>query len=434
MTVPSLKSAAGAELVNRKVVIHGLEVTVPEVVAGAQRFASMNGEDDVTDFVVGALELGAKALALAGSSLDVNEIRRSVDQFAVRLAESTEQSVAAVTEAVAQVGGEEEGSLLRGVEGILGDLKVGLEELLAGEDGPVRASIAKTVTATTDKALAEVQRVLAAHQQVINDAMSSDNPGSPLNALRVELLRAQAEQASSVQDRLRDIERLLEVSAAVKKTIDATALKGGTYEEQVLDRLDTVCKGTGDLLERTGNVPGLNGRAKKGDGVAHVSHPVAAGLEIRIVVEAKDQALSLAAWRRELDEAKKNRGAVSALGLANGCDLVPGGDRLRVIDPFTYVLAFDPAIDDDDLLIAAYQLLRTQALCSESEASGEVDLAGLQKKIAKALEHLGDFDKLMKASRQAAIQVGVVSTTAEKLREDLKRTLQGALELLDARR
>jgi hypothetical protein len=432
MAVHPLTSGANSQVIDRKLVIYGLEVTDPEVVAGAERFASSNGEDDVTGYVVAALELGAKALSLAGSSVDVNEIRRSVDQFAIRLAESTERSVAAVTEVVTQVGGEEEGSLLRGVEGILDNLKIGLEELLAGEDGPVRASITKTVTATTDSALAEVQRVLAAHQQVINDAMSSDNPGSPLNTLRVELLRAQAEQAGSVHDRLRDIEALLEVSAAVKKTIDSTALKGGTYEQSALSHLDVVCKGIGDILELTGNVPGLNGRSKKGDGVAHIGHPAAAGLEIRVVVEAKDQALSHAAWRRELEEARKNRGATAALGLVRSTDLVTNGDRLRVLDPLNYVLVFDPDVDDHELLLASYQLLRMQAVCAISEDAGDLDLSAIHRAISHGLEMLKEFDKIARATKQTMTNMTTITTTTEKLRDDLRRCLQRVLDLLDA--
>src|SRR5438046_2071374 len=106
MALRSLRGTSRAELVDHKVVIYDLEVSTPEVVAGAERFASMTGDADVSGFVLGALELGGKALSLAGTSLDVTEIRRSVDDFAARVADSTERSVAAVTAAVGHVAGD----------------------------------------------------------------------------------------------------------------------------------------------------------------------------------------------------------------------------------------------------------------------------------------------------------------------------------------
>lgn len=430
IAIRPIPSAASAELIGDRVVVHELEVSDPDVVGGAKRFVQSTGQTDVIAFVVGVLELGGKALSLAGTSMDVGEIRRSVDKLAIQVVDSTEQSVAAVTAAVQQVTGEDEGSLLRGVSTILDGLKRGLEDLLTGEDGPVRASISKTITATTDSALAEVQRVLAAHQQVMHEVLSSDNPSSPLSGLRTELLRSQSEYAESVQRQLADIETMLEVSTAVQKVIASTALKGGSYEEHVMARLDAMCKGAGDVLERTGALAGLNGRAKKGDGVVSVDHPIATGLQARLVVEAKNQSLSLAAWRRELDEAKKNRGATAALGLVRSCELMPGGDRLRVIDSLTYILAFDPASDDDELLLAAYQLLRIQALSQLSDAGDEVDVLAVQKCVAKALEALADFDKITRAARLAINQVGGIATTADGLREELVRSLQTALALL----
>src|SRR3970282_1068434 len=68
----------------------------------------------------------------------------------------------------------------------------------------------------------------------------------------------------------------------------------------------------GDLVDRTGGEAGGVMRSKKGDFVVTLNPVVTAGAELRIVVEAKDRAMSGRAMRDELGEAKENRAAAVA--------------------------------------------------------------------------------------------------------------------------
>jgi hypothetical protein len=111
---------------------------------------------------------------------------------------------------------------------------------------------------------------------------------------------------------------------------------------------------------------------------------------------------------------------------------MPGHDRIRVIDPLTFILAFDPETDAEDLLVAAVQLLRTQAVCVELESDADVDIAGIRSHLGAAVDLLTQFDKVTKALSQAGASLETVRSTATKLRNDLMDRLQRGLRLVDS--
>jgi hypothetical protein len=420
-----------AEVVEDRVVIWQLEVAQADVVRGAHRHASSENRD-VTEFVVAALEVGAKALAVAGTTVDVEELRRSLDDFSSTVAKAAQRSVADIAASVEAVADAEGGTMITAVRGALLTLEDQLSSLLTGEEAPVRVAIRQVVESTMDRALAELQRAIANQSRTVNEALSNDNPSSPINALRVELLRSQTDHARTYQQQLQDLRSLVEAAAIRRQAMERTALKGVDYESALVTTLDRLARGTGDLVEATGSMPGLLGRSKKGDAV--ISGTIAGMRQtIRLVIEAKDASLGMEGWRKELDEARRNRGAVAALGVVRGVEHMPGNDRLRVIDPLSFVMAFDPEIDDDDLLLAAYQLLRAQAACVALEGAGEVDAGALRSQLAEAMDSLGRFDRVSRATEQAKAHLTTISLEAGRLREDLAAHLVRCLRLVGSK-
>jgi hypothetical protein len=144
---------------------------------------------------------------------------------------------------------------------------------------------------------------------------------------------------------------------------------------------------------------------------------------VNVVFEAKDKTQTLPEWQAELDEARRNRGAVAALGVVKGTEHMPGGDRLRLLDPLTYVVAFDPATDSDDLLLAAYQLLRMHAVTAVLGADSDIDVAALRVQLDKAVATLGQIDTITGAAEKAKANLGTITATATRLRDDLTATL-----------
>lgn len=428
------KTNTAAELIDDELVVRNLVVRDHDVLHEARRFAEITESTDLSTFVETALIIGAKSMRLAGTTVDVEEIRRSIDGFSDSVARSAKSSATEIARIVEAVASPTDGSLLAAVDQILKGLEQSVEALVAGEDAPVRVGVHKTVKQVTDRVLGEVQRSLQAQSETVREALNSDNPNSPLNAMRVEILRQQAETSAAVQRELAEVRKLVEVNAAIENTMQRTAIKGMNYEDVVVAMVDRLAAGAGDVAEPTGAKPGIVGSSKKGDAVITVGETVARKRLIRLVVEAKDATLSPEAWRLELDAAKKNRGAVGALGIVKGTSHMPNGSRIRVIDPLTILVAYDPAVDDEGLVAAAFHLVRAQAACIVHEGDADVDVAAIRSYLSTAAGLLVQFDKITKSATQARTHIDAVRTTADKLREDLLGCLQRALRLLDGER
>ena len=129
---------------------------------------------------------------------------------------------------------------------------------------------------------------------------------SPLHQFRSEV----SEGFTRLHDRLTAIEAA--AGARASERAKSTA-KGADFEDLLEAMLGDVARGSGDLVDRTGTEAGDVIRSKKGDFVLTVNPTQTAGSELRIVVEAKDRAMSGRQMRDEIREAKTNRGA--AVGL-----------------------------------------------------------------------------------------------------------------------
>ena len=129
---------------------------------------------------------------------------------------------------------------------------------------------------------------------------------SPLHQFRTEI----ADGFAKLNERL----TAMEAAAAARGAERAkSAAKGADFEDLLEVELGRIARGAGDLLDRTGLETGTGVRSKKGDFVITLDAAITNGADVRIVVEAKDRALSMRAARDELREARENRGA--AIGL-----------------------------------------------------------------------------------------------------------------------
>ena len=107
-----------------------------------------------------------------------------------------------------------------------------------------------------------------------------------------------------------------------------SAAKGGDFEDLLEDLLGTFARGAGDLVDRTANETGSRMGSKKGDFVLTIDPRLARGTDLRVVIEAKDRAMSQRAMREELREARENR---DACRLGGRVDAGPRPDRHRAV-------------------------------------------------------------------------------------------------------
>ena len=112
---------------------------------------------------------------------------------------------------------------------------------------------------------------------------------------------------------------------------------------------------------------------------------------------------------------------------------MPGQRRLHLLSPTSYLLAYDPAHDDTDLLAAAYALLRahtwTDVLAQQKPAT-TVDLPALRTALVAGLYALDGFDQISKHSNAARRSLDQLDKTSTNLRADLRDRIQTALSAL----
>jgi hypothetical protein len=129
--------------------------------------------------------------------------------------------------------------------------------------------------------------------------------------------------------------------------------------------------------------------------------------------------MTVDAWRSELAQAKTNRDAAVALGLAIPTALPAGSGRILVLDDTSIVLGWDPDSDDDQLAIAAYHLLRLTARQHARRSDGPVDLDAVRTQIDDLRQALAPIDGLERHAGTADKAVARIRATAATLKADL---------------
>jgi hypothetical protein len=372
------------------------------------------------------MSIGIRAMADAGGRLDSAALQEQVDRLGERVDGATSAAVEAVRVAVEQAVTGDNSTLGLALDQRLMTLSGSLETLLAGEDAPVRAAIHKTVHELAGQMRDEVVRVVGHQDESLRRLLSNDAATSPLAAVRAEVVASVRDEASRVVGELALLREAVATTTAVRSTMERTAIKGADYESAVGDQLERIVRTVGDLVDATGTITGLLGRSKKGDFVTTLA---GIGQEVKVVIEAKDARLGAAAWRRELEEARSNRGAAGAVGVVRSRSSMPGDDLVRCIGPAMYLVVFDPETGEDDLLVAVYQLVRAQALAASVKSEGGNTVA-VQQELERALECVAQMQKILRVAEQIKAGAITISSEASAVRETLEERLHRAVRLL----
>ena len=151
--------------------------------------------------------------------------------------------------------------------------------------------------------------------------------------------------------------------------------------------LGELARGAGDLIERTGTDTGSIVGSKKGDFVVTLDPRVTRGADIRVVLEAKDRAMSPRAMREELREARENRGAAVAVAVWSARHAPAGIAPFAVLGEDVHVV-IDPEAPDRAYLEAAVRLARLLAMATLGEREVEVDAQSIGRALAGVKEQL----------------------------------------------
>jgi hypothetical protein len=406
MEATNIVSLPEATSTRPRVTVHGEHITIESLTladAGLATFVAERPADDRADLLVRALRIGLLALQDAGASLDVDVVRREFESM-VRQTETLNERVAAqVDEVLRQNFADGDGRLPRTLESFLGDrgqLRAFTRELF-DED-------------RRDSALGRMRGLLGSYfdgdASRLAQLLDPTRMGSPLFQFRDEVARG----FEALNERLTAIEAAATARASERAR---SAAKGADFEDLLEGMLADAMRGTDNLVERTSDEAGHVLRSKKGDFVLTLDPATTRGASVRVVIEAKDRAISGRAMRDEIGEARRNRDAAVGLVVFSAAH-APAG-----IAPFDVRLgdvycAIDPDDPDPATLDAALRLARLLALSATRERDGEVDAATVHE----ALERVrGELD----AVRGLKTKLTTIGTAAKAVNAGLDQLRDG---------
>lgn len=364
---------------------------------GAAAFLSGCPSEERPAIVERAVRIGLMALQDAGASVDVDVVRHEFDALLARTQVANEQAGRALEEMLRLNFADGDGRLPRTLEKFLGDR------------GALRTFVNDLFDETRrDSAIGRMRELLGTYFD--GDAsrlallLDPTRLNSPLHQFRKEV----SDGFAQLNDRLTAIEAAAAARGAERAR---SAAKGADFEALVADLLGDIARGCGDLLDRTGLEAGATIASKKGDFVVTLDPGVTGGADLRVVVEAKDRAISGRAMRDELREARTNRDAAIALVVFTPAHAPSGIAPFDVRAGDVYCV-LDAETPDRATLEAALRLARLLALATLRDRPVEVDAEAIRVALTGVRQEL-EAVRRMKASLTS------ISTTTREIQAAL---------------
>jgi hypothetical protein len=393
------------------IVVDGLRVTDRALAA----FVEQRPLDDRPELAERALRIGLHALQDAGTSLDVDFVRREFDALLQRSASASERAATELDQVLRVNFGDQDGRLPRTLERFLGDR------------GQLNRFVSDLFDENKrDSAVGRLRALLGTYfdgdASRLAQLLDPTRLGSPLHQFRIEM----TDGFQKLNERLTAIEA---ANAARNSERARSSAKGGDFEDLLEEMLAAAVRGSGDVVERTADAAGDVIRSRKGDFVLTVDPSVAGGADVRVVIEAKNRNCSWREIREELNDARRNRGAAVALAVFTP-EHAPTGVApfdLRYGHVFCVV---DPEAPEPATLDAALRLARLLALTTLAAAENEVDAARLLQVVGAIRAELDAVRRLKTQLTSIRTSAAEVATGLDRLRDQvLTRVVEAEAQL-----
>src|SRR5919201_3214710 len=382
--------------------------------------------DDPAATVVDAIEIGARVLDREQAAANAEFVKAELERVAKAVEHGFDERA-------------------RGVADLL-ERKV--DELFGPENGQLAKELQKLFSdgssASVQNRIRElVGEVMVASRQDLLRHFSSADGSNPLAEFKAGITRT-VEQAVQRQhatqqallQSLGEVEKQVEALRVEKQQLEQLeaerergAAKGRSFEEQVVEALDTIAGAQGDDVEPVGDLKGASG--KTGDAVAAIG--AAQGpAQGRIVVEAKDRRLSRREALEELDRAKAERDADFALLVVPSEEEIPSKlHELREYNGDKLVVTLDPQVGSRLALELGYRLARARVLMARG-GGGEIDAGAVRDTVQRALQELEDVRRVK--SQLSGVKTGVDKAYAliEQMAERVRAHLDAIEQLVAA--
>jgi hypothetical protein len=224
----------------------------------------------------------------------------------------------------------------------------------------------------------------------------------------------------------------LGVKAGRSQEAERGHVKGIDFQSDLYEVVAETGRQFGDDTEFVHGTPGVL-KCKTGDHLITLGETTGAP-GLRIVVEVKDQAVKAKKAIDELQEAKKNREAVSGIFVfAKGREPVEFGNLKRIDNDF-YCTADKSALDEGaplPFLWAAYELARVQTVAAlRKAAGGELDLERIQQHIDGIATWVPRLAEIVTKAKTVQNSGTAIETTAKEIKDDISRRVEEVLALL----
>lgn len=387
-----------------RIVIDHLTLSEPSLA----RYLAARPEDRRVELVARALRIGLLAVQDAGTSLDVELVRREFEALLQRADSANERAATALDTVLRQNFADGDGRLPRTLEKFLGD------------KGQLQAFVGELFDETRrDSAIGRMRELLGRYfdgdASRLAQLLDPTRLGSPLHQFRTEV----ADGFLKLNERLTAIEAAASARAAERSR---SAAKGADFEEAVGVLLADICHGSSDLVERTADEAGAVIRSKKGDFLITLDERVTRGADVRIVVECKDRPVSARVMREELADARHNRSAAAAL-VCFTTEHAPAAVAPFHLHGNDVYCVLDRSAPEPEVLEAALRLTKLVALATLDKVESDVDTAAAHA----ALDAIrGQLD----AIRGLKSQLTSIGTASHQVGQGLDRLRDGVMARL----
>jgi hypothetical protein len=400
-----MRSSTQVAVVGERISIVSLDLVDDQLA----RFVEETPEGERPGLAQRALRIGLLTLCNQGVSLSADIVRSEFERLHERMEATHARAADALATTLREHFADDSGRLPRTLERFLGD------------SGSLRRMTADLFDENRrESAIGRLNELLGRYfdgdGSRLAQLLDPTRVGSPLHQFRTE-----------VSDEFRRLsERIGELEAGSRARAEERAkgtAKGADFEDALEEQLGGLARGAGDLVERTGAEAGDALRSKKGDFVIGVDPSRTRGVDLRIVVEAKDRTVPMRRFAAELAEARENRRAAVALAVFTPAGAPSGVAPLALIGSDVFCV-YDPEADDAVALEAAYRLARALALVSLRDATVQLDVPAVQTSLDEIIRQVGEVQGMKARLTSISGAADQVAETLDGMRLNILRSVR----------
>mmetsp|Transcript_16186 Transcript_16186/g.28286 ORF Transcript_16186/g.28286 Transcript_16186/m.28286 type:complete len:525 (-) Transcript_16186:20-1594(-) len=394
------------------------------------------------EYLLKSLEIGIRAVAQAGISLDTTFVKATFEDFANDVRRQSQDSQSQLQGLISsQLTGDDSNlaRLLMDQLGERGHLASLLEDVCARLADPGRD------TSLPNAISEKVKKMLDAEREQVAGLVNAADSNSPLGMFllqqkqSVELLQSDYTRKSALleeglKQHMKDIrmalnvdQRLQAAQERIEAVTDKSTGKGVSFEEAGYESLVRVARNLGDRVEACGTelVDGTN--RKIGDHLIHICHP---GLpeSAKIVVEQKAGKLGRKPMLRQMADAMQFRCAAAAIGLMQRKNMTKTQVAFDQHGPNQIIVGVDWTEDQNDwfALEVAYRTLRAQIVAAalQRDEESSLDVEALRAQLKSVESSLGGAQKIKVNATSAKASLESITATITEMEANIRQELK----------